>query len=562
MKKMQILIISLLFLITNNSFASFLQNPNPYSFGPQGRSVSDLRSFSKPKYMARVLPNRPVVATDSEGNRVYYTPDGKMTLSVSKDGSMSFSLSGVTKSMNASGEYSGITRTLRGENLLQEVRNKDDQIIGYKTLNGDGKVSRTFDKDKNLTATYVYKGQGAKLDYVQNEMTKGRTYYDDFGRTKYETDADGFVLNTYQYQDVSYERGEDGKSVVEVETEGEKGKGLLVSKKTTQKDLYRNIVFSTTYFDQKGNITKVTDANGIITSEYHYKNDDKGNLILDYVLDNNTKQKTFFDENGNRDYTVDEDKRVVARYFDSYVMNIGQDGSYTVTRYDIDGKELYTTFQNVEYDENDGTITIVRDVDGEISEEYVYDTDDDGKKYIKYVIRYNDPEYGTTYTWYDPEGRPEYTTKTDKRPVDDNSDDIVKDFSWNGNTLIYTFDRKTGHTSYYNMDKELVYVAFNDRIVSKKIYSRGRLVGSWDAQNEKLTVYINERDWLTFDGYGHEPTEGEVRYILANSARINVAVEKQKVAGGIEGGTDSISNLDSLDDAWLKDVLNNPNYTN
>ena len=81
MKKLRVLTVSFLFLTTNlitsNLNASFLQTPNPYSFGPEGRTVSDLRDFAKPNKMVRILPNMPVASTDSEGNRVYYTPDGK-----------------------------------------------------------------------------------------------------------------------------------------------------------------------------------------------------------------------------------------------------------------------------------------------------------------------------------------------------------------------------------------------------------------------------------------------------------------------------------------------------
>ena len=150
MKRIQALVISLLFLITNNIQASFLQGPNPYSFGPQGRSVSDLRNFAKPKNMIRILPNRPVVATSSDGSRLFYTSDGKMALSVAKDGSMSFSLGGLTKNYNSDGEFSGSARTLRGSGLLQEVRDKQDRLLGYKTLNGDGKVSKTYEKEINI----------------------------------------------------------------------------------------------------------------------------------------------------------------------------------------------------------------------------------------------------------------------------------------------------------------------------------------------------------------------------------------------------------------------------
>lgn len=561
MKRIQALIISLLFLITNNIQASFLQGPNPYSFGPHGRSVSDLREFAKPKNMMRILPNRPVAATDSSGNRVYYTPDGKMTLTIAKDGSMSFSLGGVSKNYNSDGEFSGSTKTLKGSGLLQEVRNKDNKIIGFKALNGDGKVDRTYDKDMNLTAKYVYKGQGAKLDYVQNNMTKGRTYFDDYGREMVEKDVDGFILATYQYQDVAYEYGDDEKTVVKKETKGDKGSGLLLSKKSYQKDLKREGCYATTYFDLEGKITYVKDAAGLITEEYHYKQDDKGNKILDYVLNNDTKEKTFFDEHGNRDYTLNDLEFVVARYFDDYSIHIAPDGGYTVTRYDIDGKELYTTFQKVEYKE-DGSIDVVKDVNDEISEEYFYREGKNGDKIIDYIVNHNDKDYGTTYTWYDEDGKPICTTRTKERPNlndEDKEGKIIRDFHWNGDTLVYTFDRKTGMTNYYNMDKELVYVAFNDRIVNKNIYSRGQLIGKWDAQNENLLVYINERTWLTFEGYSKEPSEQEISYIITNSTIVEIAKEQQKVAGGVKDGEDSISQLNSLNDAWLKDVLENPN---
>ena len=44
MKKIQVLIISIFFLGANVN-ASFLTPPQPYSFGPAGRTVSDLKDF-------------------------------------------------------------------------------------------------------------------------------------------------------------------------------------------------------------------------------------------------------------------------------------------------------------------------------------------------------------------------------------------------------------------------------------------------------------------------------------------------------------------------------------
>ncbi len=536
MKKLQALIISLFFLISNNLYASFLQGPNPYSFGPQGRSVSDLRDFAKPKHMVRILPNRPVVATDSDGSRVYYTPDGKMTLSISKNGSMYFSLGGVSKSYNSDGEFSGITRTLRGSGLLQEVRDKDENLLSYRALNGDGKVYQTFDKDGNLSATYVYTGQGAKLDYVQNEMTGGRTYYDEYGRTKYDVDFNGYIQRTYLYADIEYTVDESDETrktlkVTNVE-ENPSGTGLLVSIRDYTHNMYLSkesevdinpFVYNETFFDLEGKTQYIKNSDGFISREYHYKQDDKGNQILDFHLDVLTQNKTYYDEHGTASYTVNDKNVVITRYFDGYTVNIHADGSYSeVTKYDIDGKELYTTLKNIDYND-DGTINKVMDEDNEVWQEYFYTTDSEGKKVIDYVINYSDSEYNCkTYTWYE-DGKPVYVTDTQSRPVDDNAANIVKDFSWNGDTLVFTFDRKTEKTKWYNMNKELVYESLNERIISKNLYNKGQLVGKWDAQKHETTIYLNERAWISVKSDG-EPTAEMVAALISHSTEINNAI--------------------------------------
>ena len=516
MRKLQALTISLLFLITNNIQASLFQAPNPYSFGPEGRTVSDLRDFATPKQMVSILPNRPVVATDSEGNRLYYTSDGKMSLSIAKDGSMSFSIGGVTKSRNSDGDITGITRTIQGSGLLQEIKNDDNQVIGYRALNGDGKVAATYDKDKNLTATYVYTGQGAKLDYVKNEMTGGKTLYDKYQRAMADVDFDGYVLATYQYQDVSYEYGADGKSVDTIDNKAGSNEGLLVSKKTYELNMKEEIEYSTTYFDLEGKITHITNNEGLIVTEYHYKNDDGANKILDYVLDNLTKNKTYYDKHGKADYTVNDKDTVITRYYDNYTVNIAADGSYSqVTKYDIDGTELYTTLKNTSYN-SDGTIDKVMDKDDVVLEQYYYKMDADDNKVIDYVVNFFDVDYNSkTYTWYE-EDKPKYVTSTSERPSDDLSSNILKDFSWNGNTLVYTFDRKTETTKWYNMDKDLVYETMNERIITKNLYNNGQLVGKWDAQEKKLTIFINERSWLTIKA-DEEPSVSSISNIIANS---------------------------------------------
>ena len=544
MKKIQAFIISLLFLITNNIQASFLQGPNPYSFGPQGRTVSDLRDFAKPKNMARILPNRPVVATDSDGNRVYYTPDGKMTLSVSKGGAISFSLGGLSKAYNSDGELTGTTRTLRGSGLLQETRDSENRILSYTALNGDGKAALTFDKDKNLTSTFVYTGQGAKKACVINEMTGARTYYDKYERKMCETDFDGSIQRTYLYADIEYT----------VEETDPKRKNLKISEPTTIKEGFTNtalptsvrdytnniysvkndgantnpFVYNETFFDSEEKVLYIKNSDGFITREYFYKQDDKGNKIIDYHLDKLTKNKTYYDEHEKASYTVNDKDAVITRYYDGYTVNYNLEGNYTeVTKYDIDGKELYTVLKNIDYN-SDGTINKVMDKDDSVWQEYRYRVNSEGKKVIDYIINYPNSANGEiTYTWYDEDNKPIYVTTNEERPVDDNSPDIIKDFSWTGDMLAFTFDRRTNTTQYYNMNKELVYEAFNERIITKNIYSNGQLVGQWDAQNGTVTLYTNERAWIKVYS-DSEPTAQMVTNLLSHSTEIDVAISKHE----------------------------------
>lgn len=545
MKKIQALIISLFFLMTNNIQASFLQGPNPYSFGPQGRTVSDLRDFAKPKNMVRVLPNRPVVATDSDGNRVYYTPDGKMTLTITKGGAMSFSLGGLSKAYNSDGEFNGLTRTLRGSGLLQETRDSENRVLSYTALNGDGKVALTFDKDKNLTSTVYYDGQGAKKSYIVNEMTGGRTYYDKYERKMYETDIDGSIQKTYLYADVEYTVDESDPLRKKLKT-SETGKTKYDFKDTglpTSVRDYTHNMFSTsngeaeinpfayneTFFDTEGKSLYIKNADGFISREYYYKQDNKGNKIIDYHIDTLTKNKTYYDDYEKASYTVNDKDTVIARYYDGYTVNYQLEGNYAeVTKYDIDGKELYTTLKNIEYND-DGTINKVMDKDDNVWQEYHY-VDYNGKKMIDYVINYKDADNdgNKTYTWYE-DDKPVYVTTTEKRPTDDKSSDIIKDFSWNGDILAYTFDRKTQLTQWYNMDKELVYESFNEKIISKNIYSKGQLIGKWDAQNGSVTIYINERAWISVYT-DFEPTAEMVTALISHATEIDNAIAKHEEA--------------------------------
>ena len=247
---------------------------------------------------------------------------------------------------------------------------------------------------------------------------------------------------------------------------------------------------------------------------YVYKRNTNGDKILDYILDNLTKNATYFNEDGTRNCTKNDKGAIITKYYDdkNYYVNFNKDNSLEVTKYDIDGKELYTTLKNVSYNE-DGTINNVMDENGNILEKYEYVTDNKGNQIIKYVENLIDG----TKTYYDNQQRQTYTER---------NGEIIKEFNWNGNTLVYTFDTKTQLTQYYNMDKELVYVAFNERVISKNIYNKGQLIGKWDAQKNQVIVYINERSWISVVA-NEEPTAGMISALITHKDAISNDIAKK-----------------------------------
>ncbi|MDD2523941.1 MAG: hypothetical protein WCS83_05145 [Endomicrobiia bacterium] len=521
MKKIQVLIISILFL-TCNLQASLFESPQPYSFGPEGRTMADLRDFAKPKQMASILPNRPVAATDSSGARVYYTPDGKMTLTVAKDGTMTFSLGGVTKEKDSLGNLTKTTTAIKGSGNLYEIKNEFDEVIGYKALDGEGNTSIEYDKDMNKTKTYNYGLFGKTISYVVDEMTKEKTTYDQYGREMAKYDADGYILSTYQYEDVSYEYG-DGKNLVVVKNDQDLGQGLLVTKKDYQVSIdtenkTTSVVNTTTFFDKEGLATHVTDSNGFTVTKYNYDQDDKGNKVLTSAINVLTKEKTYY-ENGKETVTKNDQDVVVKKYYWEgskllYTINLASDGSTSETTvYDIDGTELYTTFKNITYND-DGTIDKVMGNDDEVWEQYYYKEDAEGNKIIDYVENVQDK----TKTYYDDEGRQTVTK--------DEDGNITKDYNWNGNTLIYVFDRTTQTTQWYNADKEVVYETFNERIITKNIYNNGQLVGRWNAQDKTVAILINEREWLSITAE-EEPTANDITKIISLASLIEKKIAEK-----------------------------------
>lgn len=513
MKNILVLVLSLI-LAVGNVGASFLDTPSPYSFGPAGRTVADLRNFATPKMMVNILPNRPVVATDSSGNRVYYTPDGKMSLSISKDGSMNFSLGGTTKSIDAEGNLTSVSSRISGTDIA-EIKNEFGELLGYRQYNASGAVSKEYDNQGNLTRTYNYDKYGKTISYITDEMSKTKTTYDELGREIAIYDADGYIVSASQYQDVSYERGEDGKTINIIRHDKTNSNGLLVSRENYQYkreslEAPLELVHTTTFFNEKGSATITKDANGYVISRFVYKQDSNGNEVLSEIVNPRTGEVTYY-QNGKEDKTVNAEGTVIKQCFWNgsklmFSVTLGKDGTWsTITR------NTYTEDAKNNVYDSTGNILESRDQDGNLLATYVYregEAGPDGKKILAYVKN----EQDDSITYYDELGRQTYTK--------DKNGEITKEYSWNGGTLVFVFDRVTQTTKWYNQSMEDVYTTFNDRIISKNIYHNGQLIGIWDATTNKLTVMKNQTQWIVLESYGEEPSATEIVRILSFSSLI------------------------------------------
>jgi FKBP-type peptidyl-prolyl cis-trans isomerase 2 len=202
---------------------------------------------------------------------------------------------------------------------MVEVTNEFGEVISYRELGHGGKVVATYDKDRNLTATYNYNKYGKAIVSIVNEMTKGMTVFDEkTGLAMYDLDYEGYRIGKYIYDD----------------------KNRLAEKI----DGYGNV----TYFDGKGNVTHAIDKNGTVLSRYNYKYDDDGNYILESVINPRTNDITYFDEQGRQTATKNYAGAVTTDYFwmGSKLVAMFDRESQRTTWFAVDGKTLYTTFND------------------------------------------------------------------------------------------------------------------------------------------------------------------------------------------------------------------------
>lgn len=291
---------------------------SPYSFGPEGRSIGDIIEFAKPNQMTNFLPNRPISARDKYGNRVFFSGDGKMTVSISRDGRMTFSTKGMTIEKDAQGNLVKTKQNVKGTNKV-EIRNEKGEILGYETVGFGGKALQEYDAQGNLTKTNTYDAYGKVLQVSLDELSLAKTEFDKNGNPVLDRDFEGAVVSRYTLDD----------------------SGRVQSKK----DVYGNV----THFGTDGNLTFTENHFGQKLAEYTYKMDDEGRSILDFVEDVSPGEysgdRTYY-RNGKAAYTLSRLGGVAREYkYDGTTLVYTFDTrTNETTWYDINGKSICNTF--------------------------------------------------------------------------------------------------------------------------------------------------------------------------------------------------------------------------
>jgi YD repeat-containing protein len=319
MKKFNSILLTLLLISVNLNAANlpgFGNKVYQFGFGNAARNVEDLRAYAAPVQKYSILPGRPVVATDQSGNRQMYSPNGNMVMSVSKDGTRTYSLSGVQKTLDKDGKLLSVSKNLTGTNRIDNY-NEFGELISYKLTDMGGKVLSEYDKDDNKTRQYVYDGYGKNISAIINTLNGGRTVFDDKGLPAYELDYEGNRMARYEYNELNQ----------------------LVSKT----DAYGNV----TKYDEKGNMTHTENKDGIVLVSYNYGYDKDNNYVLFTSFDPTTRSTTYF-ENGRQTVTKNYAGAIVTDYcwnLSKLLWSFNRETQET-TYYGIDGKTLYTAFND------------------------------------------------------------------------------------------------------------------------------------------------------------------------------------------------------------------------
>ncbi len=306
----------------------FPTTPPEASAGPDvGRPYQDLASYGKPDQMADILPNRPVAAHDQSGNRLFYSPSGKLMLTIALDGTETFSINNKTVTRDAHGKIKSVAQLAVGDNHKLIITDGDGNVTGTQTLNSLGQETASYDANGNLTQLFTYNQFGKKVASVLNVMSMTKTVYDNRGLPSYEVNFEGAKCATYVYDPTT------GRLAYKLDSDGSK-----------------------TFFTREGRTDYTEGPGGAKLAEYIYKVDAKGNSVLDHTLsvaNDLTHGDITYYKDGKPQYTVSNmGDRVTDYQFNGDILIYTFDHrSQQTTYYDKTGRAMFASMDDNKVEE-------------------------------------------------------------------------------------------------------------------------------------------------------------------------------------------------------------------
>jgi hypothetical protein len=215
------------------------------------------------------------------------------------------------------------------------------------------------------------------------------------------------------------------------------------------------------------NVQQQFDSNNNLTQTYHYSHYAKK---VDYIINELTQTRTVFDSNGLPTTDINYEGSVVASY-------IYDDHSRLMHKTDNRMNKTY-------YSLSTGQMDRTEDRYGNILVQYYYKTNHLGMDVLETSV----DNIGLT-TFYS-NGKP--------RIEKDAQGNTTKEYGYNGQTLVFTFDNFMAQTTWYDVNGNPLFISKDDVPIQEWLYSKGRLVGVWDYARNVLTGYIRGDAVSTF----------------------------------------------------------------
>ncbi len=207
------------------------------------------------------------------------------------------------------------------------------------------------------------------------------------------------------------------------------------------------------------NVLQQYDANNNLTQSYSYSEFGK---TISNIINELTLSRTVFNSVGLPTADINYEGAAVATY--AY-----DDHNLLLYKIDNRGNKTY-------YNTSNGQMDRTVDPYGNILMKYYYTTNADGMAILNTSVDNNG-----MVTYYQ-NGKPQCER--------DPQGNLCKEYFYQGQTLVYVFDHTMGQCTWYDVNGNSLCTTQNNIEVNCWLYSAGKLVATWDDENNILTAYI------------------------------------------------------------------------